>query len=65
RWPASTYDKPGFLYATLVKLTGCPSGPALFACLQNLPFETLKNVSVATLTNEVLNGQLWQPTVGR
>ncbi|EJF67176.1 alpha/beta-hydrolase [Dichomitus squalens LYAD-421 SS1] len=61
--PASTYDKPGFPFASLVNLTGCPSGPASFACLQNLPFETLNNVSVA-MTNEVLNGQLWQPTVG-
>ncbi|TBU25308.1 alpha/beta-hydrolase [Dichomitus squalens] len=61
--PASTYDKPGFPFASLVNLTGCPTGPASFACLQNLPFETLNNVSVA-MTNEVLNGQLWQPTVG-
>ncbi|TBU31015.1 hypothetical protein BD311DRAFT_753658 [Dichomitus squalens] len=64
--PASTYEEPGFPYATLVKLTGlCPSGPASFACLQNLPFETLKTVPVAIMTNEVLNDQLWQPTVGR
>ncbi|TBU54914.1 alpha/beta-hydrolase [Dichomitus squalens] len=61
--PASTYDEPGFPYATLVKLTGCPTGPASFTCLQDLPFDTLNNVSV-DLTNEVLNGQLWEPAVG-
>ncbi|KAI1793184.1 alpha/beta-hydrolase [Ganoderma leucocontextum] len=61
--PASTYDEPGFPYERLVNLTGCPSGPASFACLQNLPFEVLHNVSV-TMTGQVLNSQLWQPTVG-
>ncbi|TBU21581.1 hypothetical protein BD311DRAFT_771941, partial [Dichomitus squalens] len=62
--PGSTDDEPGFPYATLVNLTGCPSRPVSFACLQNLPFETLNNISVA-MTNEVLNDQLsrWQPTV--
>ncbi|TBU37595.1 alpha/beta-hydrolase [Dichomitus squalens] len=61
--PASTYDEPGFPYATLVSLTGCPTGPASFTCLQDLPFDTLNNVSV-DLTDEVLNGQLWEPAVG-
>ncbi|KAI0692949.1 alpha/beta-hydrolase [Cytidiella melzeri] len=61
--PASRYDEPGFPYAKLVQKVGCQEGPASFACLQKVPFETLLNVSNA-LTNEVVNGQLWQPTVG-
>ncbi|TBU54913.1 alpha/beta-hydrolase [Dichomitus squalens] len=59
----STYDESGKPYERLVNLTGCPSGPQSFACLRSLPFETLQNVTVA-MTNEVLNQQLWQPTVG-
>ncbi|PIL31444.1 hypothetical protein GSI_06145 [Ganoderma sinense ZZ0214-1] len=61
--PASTYDKPGLPYDRLVNLTGCPSGAASLACLRNLPFDVLQNVSV-TMTDQVLNSQLWQPTVG-
>ncbi|EJF67174.1 alpha/beta-hydrolase [Dichomitus squalens LYAD-421 SS1] len=61
--PPSTYDESGKPYERLVNLTGCPSGPQSFACLRSLPFETLQNVTVA-MTNEVLNQQLWQPTVG-
>ena len=37
--PASRYDDPGFPYARLLNATGCPSGPASFSCLQNVPFE--------------------------
>ncbi|KAI0699381.1 alpha/beta-hydrolase [Cerioporus squamosus] len=51
--PASRYDDP----------VGCQSGPASFSCLQGVPFELLNNVTV-NMTNEVLNGQLWQPAVG-
>ncbi|TBU25305.1 alpha/beta-hydrolase [Dichomitus squalens] len=61
--PPSTYDESGKPYERLVNLTGCPSGPQSFACLRSLPFETLQNFTVA-MTNEVLNQQLWQPTVG-
>ncbi|KAI0756254.1 alpha/beta-hydrolase [Daedaleopsis nitida] len=61
--PASRYDDPGFPFARLLNATGCPSGPASFACLQKVPFEKLLNVTNA-LTDEVLNGQLWQPSVG-
>ncbi|KAI0673681.1 alpha/beta-hydrolase [Trametes maxima] len=61
--PASRYDDPGFPFARLVNLTGCPSGPESFACLQRLPFDTLLDIT-NNLTAQVLNGQLWQPTVG-
>nr|VWO94043.1 Carboxylic ester hydrolase (EC [Ganoderma boninense] len=61
--PASTYDRPGLPYDRLVNLTKCPSGSASLTCLRNLPFDVLQNVSV-TMTGEVLNTQLWQPTVG-
>ncbi|EIW63971.1 alpha/beta-hydrolase [Trametes versicolor FP-101664 SS1] len=37
--PASRYDDPGFPFARLLAATGCPAGPASFACLQKLPFE--------------------------
>ncbi|OBZ79051.1 Lipase 3 [Grifola frondosa] len=61
--PASTYDELGFPFARLVAMTGCPSGSASFSCLQEVPFETLLNIS-NTMTGEVLNSQLWQPSVG-
>ncbi|KAI0639960.1 alpha/beta-hydrolase [Trametes polyzona] len=60
---ASHYDEPGFPYARLLAATGCPAGAASFTCLQNLPFETLLNAT-NSLTDKVLNGQLWQPSVG-
>ncbi|KAI0348171.1 alpha/beta-hydrolase [Trametopsis cervina] len=61
--PPSQYDKPGFAYAKLVQRVGCSEGPSSFSCLQNVPFETLLNVT-DVMISEVLNGQLWQPTVG-
>ncbi|RPD65119.1 alpha/beta-hydrolase [Lentinus tigrinus ALCF2SS1-6] len=61
--PASRYDDPGFPYARLLAGVGCPSGPASFSCLQKVSFEILHNVTV-NLTSQVLNSQLWQPTVG-
>ncbi|KAH9897858.1 alpha/beta-hydrolase [Cubamyces lactineus] len=60
---ASHYDRPGFPYARLLEATGCPSGPASFTCLQNVPFETLMDVT-NNMTGQVVNGQLWQPSVG-
>ncbi|KAI0778729.1 alpha/beta-hydrolase [Trametes elegans] len=60
---ASHYDEAGFPYDRLLKATGCPSGKGSFACLQQLPFETLLDVT-NNLTAKVLNGQLWQPAVG-
>ncbi|KAI0361028.1 alpha/beta-hydrolase [Trametes cingulata] len=61
--PASRYDDPGFPYARLLEATNCPSGAASFACLQRVPFETLLDVT-NNFTSQVLNGQLWQPSVG-
>ncbi|EMD42187.1 hypothetical protein CERSUDRAFT_110727 [Gelatoporia subvermispora B] len=61
--PASTYDDPGLPYARLLNATGCPSGSDSFACLQQVPFDTLVNVSNAMI-DDTLNGQLWQPAVG-
>ncbi|KAI0828958.1 alpha/beta-hydrolase [Trametes gibbosa] len=61
--PASHYDEPGFPFARLLGATGCPAGPASFTCLQKLPFETLLDAT-NNLTNQVVNGQLWQPSVG-
>ncbi|KAH9920258.1 alpha/beta-hydrolase [Epithele typhae] len=52
--PASRYDDPA---------TGCPSGPASFACLQKVPLETLMNIT-NVFTSETLNGQFWQPAPG-
>ncbi|KAI0081105.1 alpha/beta-hydrolase [Panus rudis PR-1116 ss-1] len=61
--PASRYDDPGLPYARLLQATGCPSGTGSLPCLRQLPFETLWNLSVS-MTEEVLNGQLWEPSVG-
>ncbi|KAI0800726.1 alpha/beta-hydrolase [Fomes fomentarius] len=61
--PASTYDEPGKPYSRLVAAVGCPSGPASFTCLQQVPFESLLNVS-NTMIREPLNSQLWQPAIG-
>ncbi|KAI0783330.1 alpha/beta-hydrolase [Abortiporus biennis] len=61
--PASTYDKSGFPFAKLLEATGCTAGPNSVSCLQRVPFETLQNISLI-MTSEVLNGQLWQPSVG-
>ncbi|KAI0800725.1 alpha/beta-hydrolase [Fomes fomentarius] len=61
--PASTYDEPGKPYSRLVAALNCPFGPTSFACLQQVPFETLLNVS-NTMTRQILNTQLWQPAVG-
>ncbi|OCH95752.1 alpha/beta-hydrolase [Obba rivulosa] len=61
--PASRYDDPGFPYARLLAATGCPSGPASFSCLQQVPFETLMDIS-NTMVDDTLNQQLWQPSVG-
>ncbi|TCD70105.1 hypothetical protein EIP91_004834 [Steccherinum ochraceum] len=61
--PASRYDDAGMPFARLIKAAGCASGPNSVACLQRVPFPTLLNISV-TLTDSVLNSQLWQPSVG-
>ncbi|KAI0081104.1 alpha/beta-hydrolase [Panus rudis PR-1116 ss-1] len=61
--PASRYDDPGLPFDRLRQATGCPPGPSSISCLQKLSFDTLQNASV-TLTRQVLNAQLWQPSVG-
>ncbi|KIK53318.1 hypothetical protein GYMLUDRAFT_63723 [Collybiopsis luxurians FD-317 M1] len=61
--PASTYDKPGLPFARLLDNTGCTFGPDAIKCLQNIPFDTLLNISNA-MTDATLNMQLWQPAIG-
>ncbi|KAJ6488120.1 alpha/beta-hydrolase [Mycena vitilis] len=60
---ASTYDKAGKPFARLLAATGCAPGAGAVSCLQNVPFETLMNISNAMIT-ATLNSQLWQPSVG-
>ncbi|KAJ7690144.1 alpha/beta-hydrolase [Mycena rosella] len=60
---ARTYDKPGKPFSRLLAATGCAPGAGAVACLQNVPFETLLNISNAMITS-TLNSQLWQPSVG-
>ncbi|VDB84761.1 unnamed protein product [Peniophora sp. CBMAI 1063] len=60
--PPSTFDLPGKPFDVISKEVGCAPGPNVFACLQNVPFDTLVNVS-NTLQKATLNQQLWQPTV--
>ncbi|KAF5327855.1 hypothetical protein D9619_004771 [Psilocybe cf. subviscida] len=60
---ASTFDKPGKPFARLLAATGCASGPTAISCLQEVPFDTLVNIS-NTLIDGTLNHQLWDPAVG-
>ncbi|KAJ7650780.1 alpha/beta-hydrolase [Roridomyces roridus] len=61
--PASTYDKPGKPFTRLLAATGCSAGAGAVSCLQQVPFETLLNIS-NTMIDDTLNSQLWQPSVG-
>ncbi|KIK53319.1 hypothetical protein GYMLUDRAFT_88392 [Collybiopsis luxurians FD-317 M1] len=61
--PASTYDKPGLPFARLLENTGCTFGPGAIKCLQNIPFDTLLNIS-NSMIKATLNSQLWQPAIG-
>ncbi|KZV64422.1 alpha/beta-hydrolase [Peniophora sp. CONT] len=60
--PPSTFDMPGKPFDVVSREVGCAPGPTAFACLQNVPFDILVNVS-NTLQKATLNQQLWQPTV--
>ncbi|KJA16856.1 hypothetical protein HYPSUDRAFT_147181 [Hypholoma sublateritium FD-334 SS-4] len=60
---ASTYDKPGKPFARLLQATGCSAGKTAIACLQQVPFDTLLNIS-NSMIESTLNSQLWQPAVG-
>ncbi|KAJ7919389.1 alpha/beta-hydrolase [Mycena leptocephala] len=60
---ASTYDKPEKPFARLLSATGCAPGAGAIACLQQVPFETLLNISNDMIVS-TLNSQLWQPSVG-
>ncbi|EIN14300.1 alpha/beta-hydrolase [Punctularia strigosozonata HHB-11173 SS5] len=60
---AFQYDEPGKPYALLTSVLGCPSDGRSFGCLQQVPFELLRNVSNTMISN-TLNGQLWEPVVG-
>ncbi|KAF4571165.1 hypothetical protein EYR36_008493 [Pleurotus pulmonarius] len=59
--PPSTYDKPGKPFTRLLAATGCGIQGAV-ACLQQVPFETLLNIS-NSMIRSTLNSQLWQPTI--
>ncbi|THV01034.1 alpha/beta-hydrolase [Dendrothele bispora CBS 962.96] len=61
--PASTYDKPNKPFRRLLDATGCPFGPTSLSCLQQVPFETLMDIS-NDMISSTLNSQLWQPSVG-
>ncbi|KAJ7056689.1 alpha/beta-hydrolase [Mycena amicta] len=60
---ASTYDKADKPFARLLASTGCAAGSGAVACLQQVPFQTLLNISNDMIAN-TLNRQLWQPAVG-
>ncbi|EJD06597.1 alpha/beta-hydrolase [Fomitiporia mediterranea MF3/22] len=57
------YDEPGKPFARLVERVGCPLDSGSISCLQQVPFETLLNVS-NEMINSTLNSQLWEPAVG-
>ncbi|TFK35561.1 alpha/beta-hydrolase [Crucibulum laeve] len=61
--PATTYDKPGKPFTRLLSATGCSAGRNAISCLQNVPFETLMNIS-NVMIDATLNQQLWQPSIG-
>ncbi|THH09024.1 hypothetical protein EW145_g2302 [Phellinidium pouzarii] len=60
---AFQYDEPGKPFARLVESTGCPLSSESVSCLQEVPFETLMNISNSMIAS-TLNSQLWEPTVG-
>ncbi|KJA16881.1 hypothetical protein HYPSUDRAFT_71057 [Hypholoma sublateritium FD-334 SS-4] len=59
----STYDEPGKPFSRLLEATGCSAGNTAIACLQQVPFDTLLNISNSMVV-ATLNNQLWQPAVG-
>ncbi|KAF9007551.1 alpha/beta-hydrolase [Cyathus striatus] len=61
--PASTYDKPGKPFSRLLSSVGCSPGHDAVACLQQVPFEKLMQIS-NDMISATLNSQLWQPSVG-
>ncbi|PPR05964.1 hypothetical protein CVT24_004628 [Panaeolus cyanescens] len=61
--PPETYDKPGKPFSRLLAATGCSPGPMAVPCLQQVPFQTLLNISNAMIV-ATLNRQLWEPTIG-
>ncbi|KIJ67043.1 hypothetical protein HYDPIDRAFT_109031 [Hydnomerulius pinastri MD-312] len=60
---AYQYDKPGMPYARLLAATGCTAGSESVQCLQQVPYETLLNISNA-MVDSTLNSQLWEPAIG-
>ncbi|KAF8896552.1 alpha/beta-hydrolase [Infundibulicybe gibba] len=60
---ASTFDKPGKPFSRLLAATGCSAGKSAVACLQQVPFDTLLDISNSMISS-TLNSQLWQPCVG-
>ncbi|KAG7090002.1 hypothetical protein E1B28_011624 [Marasmius oreades] len=60
---ASTYDKPGLPFSRLLANTGCAPGAGALSCLQQIPFQTLLNIS-NQMIEATVNTQLWEPSVG-
>lgn len=61
--PASDFDKPGLPFSRLLAATGCAFGSEAISCLQDVPFQSLLNIS-NTMIDNTLNSQLWQAAVG-
>lgn len=60
---ARQFDAPNKTFSRLLELTGCTFGSKALQCLRGIDGSVLSNIT-QQMTGAVLNGQLWEPSVG-